>query len=123
MVSVPIWVIFILFIVITPFSSVVYSTASPSFIFTVNFAPSRVAWFNPSTLTSCRLYEPVIFSFGIVTIINPELLYIFELILGITLLIMGLNNYLIYKRKNLTILYLIIGLGSSFLAILKLLGL
>ena len=61
--------------------------------------------------------------FGIVTIINPELLYIFELILGITLLIMGLNNYLIYKRKNLTILYLIIGLGSSFLAILKLLGL
>ncbi len=61
--------------------------------------------------------------FGIVTIINPNLLYIFELILGITLLIMGLNNYLIYKRKNLTILYLIIGLGSCFLAILKLLGL
>ena len=61
--------------------------------------------------------------FGIVTIINPNLLYIFELILGITLLIMGLNNYLIYKRKNLTILYLIIRLGSCFLAILKLLGL
>ena len=61
--------------------------------------------------------------FGIVTIINPNLLYIFELILGITLLIMGLNNYLIYKRKNLAILYLIIGLGSCFLAILKLLGL
>lgn len=60
---------------------------------------------------------------GIVTIINTDLLYIFELLLGITLLIMGLNNYLIYKRKNLTILYLIIGLGSIILAILKLIGL
>ena len=61
--------------------------------------------------------------FGIVTIFNTDLLYIFELILGIALLVMGLNNYLIYKRKNLTILYLIIGLGSLILAILKLLGL
>ena len=60
---------------------------------------------------------------GIVTIINTDLLYIFELLLGITLLIMGLNNYLIYKRKNLTILYLIIGLSSIILAILKLIGL
>ena len=32
---------------------------------------------------------------GIVTIINPKLIYIFEIVLGITLLIMGLNNYLI----------------------------
>ena len=48
---------------------------------------------------------------------------LFYILLGITLLIMGLNNYLIYKRKNLTILYLIIGLGSIILAILKLIGL
>ena len=61
--------------------------------------------------------------FGIITIFNTQLLYIFEIILGITLLVMGLNNYLIYKRKNLTIFYLIIGLGSIVLAILKLLGL
>ncbi len=60
---------------------------------------------------------------GIVTIINPKLIYIFEIVLGITLLIMGLNNYLIYKRKNLTLLYAIIGLGSIILAILKLIGL
>lgn len=61
--------------------------------------------------------------FGIVTIFKTDLLYIFEIILGITLLIMGINNFLIYKRRNLTILYFIIGLGSIVLAIIKLLGL
>ncbi len=61
--------------------------------------------------------------FGIVTIFKTELIYIFEIFLGITLLVMGLNNYLIYKRRNLTILYVIIGLGSIILAVLKLLGL
>ena len=61
--------------------------------------------------------------FGIITIFNTDLLYIFEIFLGITLLVMGVNNFLIYKRRNLTILYLIIGLGSIILAVLKLLGL
>lgn len=61
--------------------------------------------------------------FGIVTIFKTDLLYIFEMLLGITLLVMGLNNFLIYKRRNLTILYIMIGLGSIVLAILKLLGL
>lgn len=61
--------------------------------------------------------------FGIVTIFNTNLLYGFEILLGTTLLVMGLNNFLIYKRRNLTILYLIIGLGSIILATLKILGL
>ena len=60
--------------------------------------------------------------FGIITIFKTDLLYIFEILLGITLLVMGLNNHLIFKRRNLTIIYLIIGLGSIVLAILKLLG-
>lgn len=61
--------------------------------------------------------------FGIITIFNTSLLYIFEVLLGITLLVMGINNFLIYKRQNLTFLYIIIGLASIILAILKLLGL
>ena len=61
--------------------------------------------------------------FGIITIFNTNLLYYFEILLGITLLVMGLNNYLIYKRKNLTILYIIIGIGSIILALLEILGL
>ena len=60
--------------------------------------------------------------FGIITIFKTDLLYIFEILLGITLLVMGLNNYLIFKRRNLTIIYLIIGLGSIVLAAIKLLG-
>lgn len=60
--------------------------------------------------------------FGLITIFKTDLLYIFEILLGITLLVMGLNNHLIFKRRNLTILYLIIGLGSIILAIIKLLG-
>ena len=65
----------------------------------------------------------VIIVFGIITIFKTELLYIFEILLGITLLVMGVNNFLIYKRRNLTLLYLIIGLGSIILAVLQLLGL
>ena len=65
----------------------------------------------------------VIIVFGIITIFKTELLYIFEILLGITLLVMGVNNFLIYKRRNLPILYLIIGLGSIILAVLQLLGL
>ncbi len=59
---------------------------------------------------------------GIITVFNNDLLYVFELVLGITLIDMGINNYLIYKRNSLTILYLIIGLGSFVLAIMGLLG-
>ena len=65
----------------------------------------------------------VIIVFGIITIFKTDLLYIFEILLGITLLVMGVNNFLIYKRRNLTLLYLIIGLGSIILAVLQLLGL
>ena len=60
--------------------------------------------------------------FGIITIFKTDLLYIFEIFLGIILLVIDLNNHLIFKIRKLTIIYLIIGLGSIVLAILKLLG-
>ncbi len=61
--------------------------------------------------------------FGIITLFKNELVYIFELILGITLIDMGINNHLIYKRNKLTILYFLIGLGATIIAILKIIGL
>ena len=61
--------------------------------------------------------------FGIITIFKTNLLYVFEIILGITLLTMGINNHLIYKRKNLTILYIFIGIGTVVFGILKTIGL
>lgn len=61
--------------------------------------------------------------FGIITLFKNELVYVFELILGITLIVMGINNHLIYKRNKLTILYFLIGLGAVIIAILKIIGL
>ena len=64
-----------------------------------------------------------VIAFGIITLFKNELVYIFELILGITLIDMGINNHLIYKRNKLTILYFLIGLGAAVIAILKIIGL
>ena len=71
--SVPVCVIAISFISIIPLPLVVYSTACPLFIFTVNFAPVNFSLFSLSTFTICKSYEPVIFSFGTVTVIKPLL--------------------------------------------------
>lgn len=64
-----------------------------------------------------------VIAFGIIALFKNELVYIFELILGITLIDMGINNHLIYKRNKLTILYFLIGLGAAVIAILKIIGL
>lgn len=59
---------------------------------------------------------------GIITIFKPTLLRTFEIVLGITLIDIGLNNQLIFKRKNLTALYYLIGLGSLIIGIFQILG-
>ena len=59
---------------------------------------------------------------GIITIFKPTLLRTFEIVLGITLIDIGFNNQLIFKRKNLTILYYIIGIGSLIIGIFQILG-
>ena len=41
-----------------------------------------------------------------------------EIFVGLDLLIMGLNNHLIYKRKNITIMYVLIGICVLIYAIL-----
>ncbi len=59
---------------------------------------------------------------GIITIFKPTMLRTFEIVLGITLIDIGLNNQLIFKRKNLTALYYFIGLGSLIIGIFQILG-
>ena len=59
---------------------------------------------------------------GIITIFKPTLLRTFEIVLGITLIDIGFNNQMIFKRKNLTILYYIIGIGSLIIGIFQILG-
>lgn len=59
---------------------------------------------------------------GIITIFKPTMLRTFEFVLGITLIDIGFNNQLIFKRKNLTVLYYIIGIGSLIIGIFQILG-
>ena len=42
-------------------------------------------------------------------ILDSSMIYLFQLFLGITLLVMAYNNQIIYRRKKATILYSIIG--------------
>lgn len=50
-------------------------------------------------------------------IIDSSMIYLFQLFLGITLLVMAYNNQIIYRRKKATVLYSVVGI---FLLILDL---
>ena len=52
-----------------------YSLTSPLFIITWNFAPCNISFVLLSCFTICKLYEPVFFSFGTVTVISPSLMF------------------------------------------------
>ena len=49
--------------------------------------------------------------------IDSPMIYLFQLFLGITLLVMAYNNQIIYRRKKATVLYSVVGI---FLLILDL---
>ena len=51
------------------------------------------------------------FTFGLFVwyILDSSMIYLFQLFLGLTLLIMAYNNQIIYRRRRATILYSIIG--------------
>lgn len=59
---------------------------------------------------------------SIIAIFKHGLINLVGLILGITLIDMGINNNLIYKRKGLTLIYIIIGLIVAIIFIFKWLG-
>lgn len=47
---------------------------------------------------------------AIICTVIPDFMVIVELLVGFTLMLMAYNNYQIYKRKNITWLYLIVGI-------------
>lgn len=59
---------------------------------------------------------------GIATLFQNSLLNWFELVLGITLLDIALNNSLMFKRNGGTLLYSVVGIILIVLAILAFLG-
>lgn len=54
--------------------------------------------------------------FGVVSFFNNAFLNPLEKLLGITLIVMGYNNHLTYKRKGMTVFYSILGLLIIFIA-------
>lgn len=60
---------------------------------------------------------------GIISLINKSLIPIFQLTCGLTIIDMGINNKLIYKRPYLTGIYIAIGIFFIILSILKGFGL
>lgn len=43
-------------------------------------------------------------------IVDSDMIYVFQLFLGLTLLVMAYNNQIIYRRKNATVLYAVVGI-------------
>lgn len=52
----------------------------------------------------CALFTLV---FGIISLIEKEFMVVFEILLCIQLVIIGINNQMIYKKKGMTVLYLL----------------
>ena len=52
------------------------------------------------------------FTFGLFVwyIFDSSMIYLFQLFLGLTLLIMAYNNHIIYRKKAMTITYLVVGI-------------
>lgn len=59
---------------------------------------------------------------GIVTIFKSDLFKWFQLLLGVTITDMGINNHFVYKRPFITPLYIVIGTLIIISFILKILG-
>lgn len=55
-------------------------------------------------------------------IIDASMIYIFQLFLGITLLVMAYNNQVIYCRKKATVLYTIVGVILLILDLIMYIG-
>lgn len=54
--------------------------------------------------------------------VDHDMIYIFQLFLGLTLLVMAYNNQIIYRRKKATILYAIVGIILLILDLIMYLG-
>lgn len=56
------------------------------------------------------IFMLLIIVFIVLTFINPSLAKYREIALGLVLLFMAYSNHVVYKRRNMTILYIIFGL-------------
>ena len=57
---------------------------------------------------------------GISSLFNKKLLPVCTIFTALTLLVMGYNNYKVYKRKSFTIIYTLVGLITLVVGIINL---
>ena len=58
----------------------------------------------------------------VISFFKKDIFPIFEIIVGFDLLVMGFNNYKIYKRGKITFLYILFGVLIIAFGLLSLLG-
>jgi len=60
--------------------------------------------------------------FGIISFIKPNFYKWFQLVLALNFIVIGYNNYLIYRREKFTIVYVGIGILFLILSVLSFVG-
>lgn len=76
---------------------------------------NRSEWQDVGLLAQLILTISVLF-FGVVATFDIDFLNVVEKLLGLTILSMAYNNYLTYKRKNMTIIYTVLGFAVFVIA-------
>lgn len=89
---------------------------------TLNDIPRKVTRFN-IIFINFQLFL-TFFTFGLFIwyIIDSDIIYIFQLFLGLTLLVMAYNNQLIYRHKKMTVLCATIGIILLILDLIMYVG-
>lgn len=77
---------------------------------TVGVCPQKITKFN-IVFINLQLFL-TFFTFGLFIwyIVDSDMIYTFQLFLGITLLVMADNNQIIYRRNKATVMYAIVGI-------------
>lgn len=59
--------------------------------------------------------------FGIITLMEKSFMVLFESLLCLELIVMGINNYTTYKKKYMTAFYIIVGILLAVSIVLEIL--
>lgn len=76
---------------------------------TVDTQPRKITRFNIAFINIQFFLTFFTLGLFIWYIIDAGMIYVFQLFLGVTLLVMAYNNQIVYRRKNATILYAVVG--------------
>lgn len=84
--------------------------------------PRAITRFNIAFINLQLLFTFLTIGLFIWYIIDSSMIYVFQLFLGITLLVMAYNNQIIYRRKIATIAYSVVGVVLLILDLIMYLG-